>query len=98
MTTPIADQVAALTVSMAGKTPVDALSAFHAEQRELHAAGVPTGIAAPGTPMPDGSLLDPQGNSITLQQARAGLPAVIVFYRGAWCPYCNVALRTYQRE
>jgi peroxiredoxin len=22
----------------------------------------------------------------------------VVFYRGAWCPYCNVALRTYQRE
>ncbi|MGH7746034.1 MAG: hypothetical protein ACREQ5_14860, partial [Candidatus Dormibacteria bacterium] len=19
-----------------------------------------------------------------------------VFYRGAWCPYCNIALRTYQ--
>ena len=25
-------------------------------------------------------------------------PAVLVFYRGAWCPYCNIALRTYQRE
>jgi peroxiredoxin len=23
---------------------------------------------------------------------------VIVFYRGGWCPYCNLALRTYQRE
>jgi hypothetical protein len=21
---------------------------------------------------------------------------VIVFYRGAWCPFCNIALRTYQ--
>ena len=25
-------------------------------------------------------------------------PAVIVFYRGGWCPYCNLALRTYQRD
>jgi len=23
---------------------------------------------------------------------------VIVFYRGGWCPYCNIALRTYQAE
>jgi alkyl hydroperoxide reductase subunit AhpC len=23
---------------------------------------------------------------------------VIVFYRGAWCPYCNIALRTYQAQ
>lgn len=22
----------------------------------------------------------------------------MVFYRGAWCPYCNLALRTYERE
>jgi peroxiredoxin len=25
-------------------------------------------------------------------------PAVLVLYRGAWCPFCNSALRTYQRE
>ena len=23
---------------------------------------------------------------------------MLVFYRGAWCPYCNVALRSYQLE
>jgi peroxiredoxin len=23
---------------------------------------------------------------------------VIVFYRGGWCPYCNIALRTYQAQ
>jgi peroxiredoxin len=23
---------------------------------------------------------------------------VIVFYRGGWCPYCNIALRSYQQE
>jgi peroxiredoxin len=25
-------------------------------------------------------------------------PAVVVFYRGGWCPYCNLALRTYEAE
>ena len=25
-------------------------------------------------------------------------PAVIVFYRGAWCPYCNLALSAYQAQ
>jgi peroxiredoxin len=23
---------------------------------------------------------------------------VVVLYRGAWCPYCNITLRTYQSE
>ncbi|MET9172105.1 peroxiredoxin-like family protein [Streptomyces misionensis] len=98
MTSPIADQVTALTQTMASQAPTDALDAFHAEQMELDAAGVPAGVAAEGTVLPDASLQDAHGNPTTLRQARAGRPAVIVFYRGAWCPYCNVALRTYERE
>ena len=27
----------------------------------------------------------------------ASSPAVIVFYRGAWCPYCNITLKHYQK-
>ena len=23
---------------------------------------------------------------------------MLVFYRGAWCPYCNIALKAYQRD
>lgn len=98
MSSPIADQVADLTESMATQVPTDVLEASQAELAELDAAGVPTGVAAVGTPVPDAPLLDAHGNPTTLRQARAGRPAVIVFYRGAWCPFCNVALRTYQRE
>ncbi|WP_422127425.1 peroxiredoxin-like family protein [Streptomyces misionensis] len=88
----------ALTQAMASQTPTDALDAFHAEQVELDAVGVPAGVAAEGTVLPDASLQDAHGNPTTLRQTCAGRPAVIVFYRGAWCPYCNVALRTYERE
>lgn len=97
-TTPIADQAAVLAEGMADRTPSEALEAFGAEQAELDAAGVPSGIATAGSPMPDASLLDVHGNATTLQQVREGRPAVVVFYRGAWCPYCNLALRTYERE
>src|ERR1700740_45070 len=38
------------------------------------------------------------GELVTLDELAAGGPVVIVFYRGGWCPYCNLALRTYQRE
>jgi peroxiredoxin len=48
--------------------------------------------------MPDDELLDVRGAATSLAQVRAGRPAVVVFYRGAWCPYCNIALRTYQAE
>ncbi|MCC2269409.1 AhpC/TSA family protein [Streptomyces sp. CT1-17] len=64
----------------------------------MDAAGVPDAVLEAGSVMPDARLLDVRGDAVTLEQARAGRPAVVVFYRGAWCPYCNVALRTYQRE
>ncbi|MFJ5212357.1 peroxiredoxin-like family protein [Streptomyces nigra] len=98
MSTPIADQVAELAESMAGQAPTEVLKAFHAEQLELDAAGVPAHVIEAGSRLPDASLLDHEGNVTTLGQTRQGRPAVLVFYRGAWCPYCNVALRTYQQE
>jgi peroxiredoxin len=33
-----------------------------------------------------------------LHDAIGDRPAVVVLYRGAWCPYCNITLRTYQSE
>jgi peroxiredoxin len=96
--TPIADQVAVVNKGMATHAPTEALEAFRAEQAGLDAAGIPAGIAEVGSLMPDGVLLDVRGNATTLAHARGGRPAVLVFYRGAWCPYCNLALRTYQSE
>jgi peroxiredoxin len=74
------------------------MDAFVAEQADLDEAGVPAGMSAPGALMPDGELLDVRGSATSLAQVRAGRPAVVVFYRGAWCPYCNIALRTYEAE
>ena len=48
--------------------------------------------------MPDAQLLDVHGAPTTLANAVGGRPAVAVLYRGAWCPYCNLALRTYQEH
>jgi peroxiredoxin len=43
-------------------------------------------------------LLTAAGTPTTLAEVLGGAPAVLVFYRGGWCPYCNVALRSYQAE
>ena len=48
--------------------------------------------------MPDAELLDVHGVSTTLAASRDGKPAVVVLYRGAWCAYCNLALRAYQED
>jgi peroxiredoxin len=94
----IAKQVEQLHEGAAAQMPAEALAAFGAEQEQLRAAGSPPGILAPGTTMPDADLLDAHGRPTTLAAARAGDPAVVIFYRGGWCPYCNIALRAYEAE
>lgn len=94
----LAEQVSVMVENLAAQAPPEALSAFKAEQADLDLAGVPDGVAAPGTPMPDGELVRADGKPTNLAELRDGRPAVVVFYRGAWCPYCNVALRTYQAQ
>ena len=61
------------------------------------AASVPAGARA-GTILPDADLLDVHGAATTLYAAAGSGPSVLVFYRGAWCPYCNIALSAYQEQ
>jgi len=101
MTTPpstIAEQAQATFAARAATMPAEVSSVFAAEQAALDARGVPTGVATPGTRMPDVELVDVNCEPTTLARMRGGRPAVVVLYRGAWCPYCNIALRTYQAE
>jgi peroxiredoxin len=94
----IAEQVAEHHGASAGQLPADVAEAFAAEQRDLAAAGLPSATAGPGDRMPGGKLLDVAGQPTSLAEALASRPGVIVFYRGGWCPYCNIALRTYQAQ
>jgi peroxiredoxin len=94
--TTIAGRVAQLQQEVADRLPGDVLDAFGGEQAELQASGVPVGVAAPGDAMPDAQLLDVHGGPTTLATVIGGRSAVVVLYRGAWCPYCNLALRAYQ--
>jgi len=44
------------------------------------------------------TLPDPQGNSITLTSLLEKGPVVVTFYRGSWCPYCNLQLKALQSK
>jgi peroxiredoxin len=51
-----------------------------------------TGNHAPGFSLPN-----PSGRPVSLAGLLRGGPAVVTFYRGGWCPYCNLQLRAYQQ-
>jgi peroxiredoxin len=100
MTSPstIAERVAEMHATMAAQPPNEIMGAFAREQAALAASGAPEGIAPAGTVLSDAELLDVHGVATTLYAAAGGGTSVLVFYRGAWCPYCNIALSAYQEQ
>lgn len=45
-----------------------------------------------GSKLPNPALRDRDGNPTTLHKVVGDKPAVLVFYRGGWCPFCNLQL------
>ena len=50
-----------------------------------------------GDSFPSLSITLVDGAAIDLPDALAGHYAVVLVFRGAWCPYCNAQLRAYER-
>jgi peroxiredoxin len=95
---PIAERVAEMHAARATAPPDEIMGAFADEQAGLASRGIPAGIAPVGTVLPDAELLDVHGAATTLYAAAGDGTSVLVFYRGAWCPYCNIALSAYQAQ
>ncbi len=95
MTETLGNRLQATVEHLGEIAPADLLGVFAAEQRRLADTDRTDGRITVGDHLPDATLPDAAGRPVEILSGR---PAVIVFYRGAWCPYCNVALAAYQRE
>ncbi|MBC8162850.1 MAG: AhpC/TSA family protein [Roseiflexaceae bacterium] len=72
------------------------LARSQASTRALQASGIEGNALAAGMIAPDFTLPDVRGEMVSLSDLRRSGPVVVTFYRGTWCPYCNLALRAYQ--
>ncbi|MEO0375504.1 MAG: redoxin domain-containing protein, partial [Cyanobacteria bacterium P01_A01_bin.17] len=50
-----------------------------------------------GQKAPPVQLPNATGNTVDLQELLKSGPVVLSFYRGQWCPYCNLELRALQQ-
>src|SRR5271170_4011041 len=96
--TTIARRSAEISAATASHIPSALARVFAEEQRGWRERGEPDGIVGLGERIEDFTLPDATGSPVMLGEIVADGPAVVVFYRGGWCPYCNLALRTYQAE
>jgi peroxiredoxin len=94
----IREQSERLKAAAAERLPAEVVGVFDRSIQDLLDQGVPAGTVAAGQTLESFTLDDATGAPVTLDQIVETGPAVIVFYRGGWCPYCNLALRTYQQE
>ncbi len=77
--------------------PPSAAEGIDADIKRQVASDVTKHALQIGAHAPDFSLPDVLGRDVTLTTLLAQGPVVLTFYRGAWCPYCNLQLDAYQR-
>ncbi|CAN7664811.1 peroxiredoxin-like family protein [Paenibacillus sp. LjRoot56] len=77
------------------RVPVEAQSHIFRHIDEQQQSGRVYGLKV-GDIAPNFVLTNPLGEQITLYDELTKGPVILTFYRGSWCPYCNIQLRAYQ--
>ena len=85
-----------LRAASAEKFPPETLAVMQGATKELIATGIAEQSAGEGSAAPDFSLPNAHGEPVASEALWGDGPAVVSFYRGGWCPYCNIELKALQ--
>lgn len=81
----------------AGKPPYNVsrpvIEAMHRATAELIASGAADRALKAGDRAPSFALKDPEGTLVQSAELLRQGPLIVSFYRGVWCPYCNMELQ-----
>lgn len=91
-------QLEAMSAGSAKRIPAEALAVMMKAAQELDEQGIGDKALTVGDQFPDVGLLGPEGAAVSLSTLLAKGPVMINFYRGGWCPYCNLELKAYQDQ
>lgn len=84
----------------AGKPPYNVpqsvIDIMHRATKELIASGLAERALKIGDTAPAFVLADADGKTISSADLLATGPLIVSFYRGVWCPYCNMELQALQ--
>lgn len=79
-----------------GNAPPEVRAAMARADAALAASGIVAGARKAGDAAPDFVLPAARGGAVRLRDLLRHGPVVLSFYRGGWCPYCNLTLRALQ--
>ena len=80
------------------KVPPEILNTMLDATRRLADTGIAQNSLQVGQKAPDFNLPNVKGEPVNLHSLLEKGPVVLNFYRGGWCPYCNLELNAYQKH
>ena len=93
----LTDTLAKQQADSKAKLPQEVRDTMSTATADLAASGILNTAIATGVTAPDFTLPNATGADIQLSQLLTNGPVVLSFYRGKWCPYCNLELRALQQ-
>ena len=89
-------QIELFLAQTAEQLPPELMATFYSSIETLVKTDIAKHSLKVGEKAPDFTLPDTFGKQVKLSELLQHGPAVVTFYRGEWCPFCNLMLRAYQ--
>ncbi len=96
-TVTLTEKLDAFRANFIGELPEDVRKLIEEKGEELARSGITERSLGVGDEAPDFELPDAKGKSVRFSELLKEGPVVLNFYRGGWCPYCNLELRAFQQ-
>lgn len=93
----LTQDLANLNAQNRDRIPAEAQAAMGKATQDLASSGILDRSLKAGDRAPNFTLPNAIGNAVELNALLAQGPVVVSFYRGQWCPYCNLELRALQQ-
>lgn len=90
------ENLSGLIEQLGGMLPADKLELFNKDAKRLAEKYSSPLKLAKGDKAPSFTLPNAHGEEVSLEGLLEKGAVVVTFYRGVWCPYCNLELKTYQ--
>ena len=97
-TTSLATDLAEQAKKSAKKFPEQVLKVFNEGIETVRGSGIEKSAKQVGDQAVDGEVTGWDGKKVKLSELWSEGPIVLMWYRGGWCPYCNLQLRAMQES
>ncbi|GGI57464.1 peroxiredoxin-like family protein [Winogradskyella haliclonae] len=94
----LTEQLQELADNSVKRHPGEAQIIMKSAIEDLIASSILENASKTGDKIPNATLPNAKGESIALFDLLDNSRVVLTFYRGGWCPYCNLELRAYQNK